>query len=117
MLLGEGLGTCMLSPMQKALQRITLETEKLVGKAINRVWPLYQKYNERFPGGRLQPKGAPAPLLRKKERTSPQLGWPRRTESFGPHCVKGARDSVLSGAEDLKAIVACKPGEIEAAIP
>ena len=116
MALGTDLGTCMLSPMQKALQRITLETEKLVGKAVNRVWPLYQKYNERFPGGRLQPKWAPAPLLRKKERTAPQLGWPRRTDSLCPRCVKEVRDAVLSGAEDLRAFVEGNPGEIKADI-
>src|ERR1700753_2983253 len=97
---------CMLSPiMQKALQRLTLETEKLVGKAVNRVWPFYQKYNERFPGNRLQPKWAPAPLLRKKERTKPELGWPRRTDSLCPACVKEVRSAVLSGAEDLRAFV------------
>src|SRR6478735_12364213 len=102
--------------MQKALDRITLETEKLVGKAVNRVWPLYQKYNERFPGGRLQPKRAPAPLLRKKERTAPQLGWPRRTDSLCPRCVKEVRDAVLSGAEDLREFVEGNPGEIKADI-
>src|SRR6187402_2461171 len=102
--------------MQKALERITLETEKLVGKAVNRVWPLYQKYNERFPGGRLQPKWAPAPLLRKKERTAPQLGWPRRTDSLCPRCVKEVRDAVLSGAEDLREFVEGNPGEIKADI-
>ncbi|HYQ27681.1 MAG TPA: radical SAM protein, partial [Polyangiaceae bacterium] len=102
--------------MQKALERITLETEKLVGKAVNRVWPLYQKYNEHFPGGRLQPKWAPAPLLRKKERTAPQLGWPRRTDSLCPRCVKEVRDAVLSGAEDLREFVEGNPGEIKADI-
>ena len=102
--------------MSKALDRITLETEKLVGKAVNRVWPLYQKYNERFPGGRLQPKWAPAPLLRKKERTAPQLGWPRRTDSLCPRCVKEVRDAVLSGAEDLREFVEGNPGEIKADI-
>ncbi len=106
----------MLPFMQKALQRITLETEKLVGKAVNRVWPLYQMYNERFPGGRLQPKWAPAPLLRKKERTAPQLGWPRRTDSLCPRCVKEVRDAVLSGAEDLRSFVEGNPGEIKADI-
>src|SRR6187402_2202855 len=102
--------------MQKALERITLETEKLVGKAVNRVWPLYQKYNERFPGGRLQPKWAPAPLLRKKERTAPQLGWPRRTDSLCPRCVKEVRDAVLSSTENLREFVKGNPGEIKADI-
>jgi len=105
---------CLIMPT--ALDRLTLEAEKLASKAVNRVWPVYQKYNERFPGGRFQPKWAPAPLLRKAERSKPQLGWPRRTDSLCPRCVKEVRDAVLSGAEDLREFVEGNPGEIKADI-
>ena len=38
-----------------------------------------------------QPKWAPAPLLKSRERTQPQLGWPRTTDSLCPTCVREAR--------------------------
>jgi uncharacterized radical SAM superfamily Fe-S cluster-containing enzyme len=86
------------------------------GLAANALWPLFKAYGERFPGAPFQPPWAPAPLLRKKDRTSPPLGWPRRTDSLCPVCVREARARVLSGAVDLPAFVAENPGEIAAEI-
>jgi hypothetical protein len=86
------------------------------GLAANALWPLFKAYGERFPGAPFQPPWAPAPLLRKKDRTSPPLGWPRRTDSLCPVCVREARARVLSGAVDLPAFVAENPGEIPADI-
>ena len=37
--------------------------------------------------------GRPAPLLKSRERTSPQLGWPRTTDSLCPTCVRETRDA------------------------
>ena len=50
----------------------------------NTLWPLVRAYNRRFERPSPQPKWAPAPLLKKRERTSPQLGWPRETDSLCP---------------------------------
>jgi 7,8-dihydro-6-hydroxymethylpterin dimethyltransferase len=102
--------------MQTALQRLTLQTEKLLGKAANAVWPLYCAYNERLPGPSFQPRWAPAPLIRKKQRTFPTLGWPRTTDSLCPECVKEVRGAVLSGAKDLSEYIHGRPGEIKAQI-
>ncbi len=65
-------------------------------------------------GKAVHPKWAPAPLLRKRQRTSPPLGWPRQTDSLCPECTKEARAKVLSGAQDLEAFIAANPGEIRA---
>jgi 7,8-dihydro-6-hydroxymethylpterin dimethyltransferase len=88
----------------------------MLGSAANAVWPLLRVYGERFPGVARQPGWAPAPLQRKKDRTFPPLGWPRRTDSLCPVCVREARTAVLSGKLELTAFVAETPGEISAEI-
>jgi uncharacterized radical SAM superfamily Fe-S cluster-containing enzyme len=67
-------------------------------------------------GAPIQPKWAPAPLLRKQQRTFPTLGWPRQTDSLCPECTKEARGKVLSGDLDLDAFIAENPGAIRAQI-
>ena len=62
------------------------------------------------------PKWAPAPLLKTRERTFPPLGWPRETDSLCPGCVKEARAAVLEGRADVRSLVEGKPGEIRARI-
>ena len=49
------------------------------------------------PAKSFQPKWADAPLLKSHERTSPQLGWPRTTDSLCPTCVRETREAILSG--------------------
>ena len=87
-----------------------------VGLVANAVWPLLLAYGERFPGAPFQPRWAPAPLQRKKDRTFPPLGWPRRTDSLCPVCVREARSAVLSGSVDWAGFIAQNPGEISADI-
>jgi uncharacterized radical SAM superfamily Fe-S cluster-containing enzyme len=87
-----------------------------VGLAANAVWPLFKAYAERFPRAPFHPRWAPAPLQRKKDRSSPPLGWPRRTDSLCPVCVREARAAVLSGKLELDAFVAENPGAIPAEI-
>src|SRR5215813_5726698 len=86
------------------------------GLAANALWPLVLAYGERFPRAPFQPRWAPAPLQRKKDRTSPPLGWPRRTDSLCPVCVREARTAVLSGKLELDAFIAENPGAIPAEI-
>ena len=45
-------------------------------------WPAVQVINRHFEGGTFQPKWAPAPLLKQRQRSKPQFGWPRRTDCF-----------------------------------
>lgn len=80
------------------------------------LWPLLERYAERREAEPIQPKWAPAPLIRKRERTFPTLGWPRTTDSLCPDCTKEARAKVLGGEQDLAAFIASNPGEIPAQI-
>jgi tetraether lipid synthase len=82
----------------------------------NSVWPLVRAYNTRFQRPSPHPAWAPAPLLKKRERTFPPLGWPRETDSLCPRCVKEARDSILDGETDVRVLIDGKPGEIRAKI-
>src|SRR5262249_15526378 len=59
---------------------------------------------------------APAPLLKRRERSFPPLGWPRETDSLCPACVKDVRTEILAGERDIRALIDGKPGEIKARI-
>src|SRR5258706_7767183 len=107
-------------PQKIARNSRRVSAERLAGRAAaraaNAVWPLVEQYSARFPGGPIQPKWAPAPLVRGKERTFPTLGWPRRTDSLCPECVKEVRAEVLSGKRNLEEFIRSHPGEIKADI-
>jgi uncharacterized radical SAM superfamily Fe-S cluster-containing enzyme len=90
--------------------------EKAATKTANAAWPVVQFINSKFESKAFQPKWAPAPLLKSKERTMPVLGWPRSTDSLCPTCVKETRELVLSGKRDLSFLTQDKPGEIKAQI-
>ncbi len=94
----------------------TRAVERTAAKAASKAWPLVQYLNKRFEGKAVQPKWAPAPLLKSKERTFPQLGWPRQTDSLCPVCVKETRTAILSGKKQLSELIDGKPGEIKAEI-
>ncbi|HEY8038440.1 MAG TPA: radical SAM protein [Polyangiaceae bacterium] len=55
-------------------------------------------------------------MPKRRERTFPQLGWPRETDSLCPRCVKEVRTQILSGERALSSLVDGKPGEIRARI-
>src|SRR4051812_12950724 len=80
------------------------------------LWPAFQAINRRFEGAAFQPKWAPAPLLKSHERSMPQLGWPRTTDSLCPTCVKEARTRILSGEQAVESLVNERIGEIKADI-
>src|SRR5580700_10079365 len=84
--------------------------------AANALWPAVRAYNMRFERPSPRPKWAPAPLLKRRERTFPELGWPRETDSLCPRCVKEARTAILDGSADLRLLVEGRPGEVRARI-
>ena len=92
----------------------------LIGQGVSALasltWNGLQAINRRFPEGIVHPKWAPAPLLKTRERTFPQLGWPRTTDSLCPGCVKEVRQKILEGEMDYRVLVDGNPGEIEARI-
>jgi 7,8-dihydro-6-hydroxymethylpterin dimethyltransferase len=79
-------------------------------------WPAFQAINRQIPSHTFQPKWAPAPLLKSNERSKPQLGWPRTTDSLCPTCVREARARILSGAQEISSLVDGHVGEIKAHI-
>jgi uncharacterized radical SAM superfamily Fe-S cluster-containing enzyme len=101
------------SSLRKDVERVV---ERVLSGSARLAWPAVRRFNERFAGAALHPKWAPAPLQRKKERTFPQLGWPRETDSLCPRCVKEVRTQVLSGERDLSTLIDGKPGEVRATI-
>ncbi len=85
--------------------------------AATAIWPLVRAYNATFERPSPQPKWAPAPLLKRRERTFPQLGWPRETDSLCPRCVKEVRTAILDGERGpVDARRRASPGEIRARI-
>jgi 7,8-dihydro-6-hydroxymethylpterin dimethyltransferase len=79
-------------------------------------WPLIARYNRRFERPSVQPGWAPAPLIKRRARTFPPLGWPRTTDSLCPRCVKETRTEILDGKRSLLELIDGKPGEIKAEI-
>src|SRR5438132_11757682 len=96
--------------------RVSRVIEAAASSLANLGWSGFQAVNRRIVGGSFQPPWAPQPLLKSTERTSPQLGWPRTTDSLCPTCVREARTKILSGNVDLEAITASHVGEIKAQI-
>ena len=88
----------------------------LVRIAANALWPLVRAYNTRFERRSPRPKWAPAPLLKRRDRTFPPLGWPRETDSLCPQCVIEVRAAILEGRADVRMLVEGKPGEVRATI-
>src|SRR5688500_15419980 len=96
---------------------ITRHLEKVATKVADKAWPVVvEKLNDTFEGEAFQPKWAPAPLLKSKERSFPTLGWPRETDSLCPKCVKETREAILSGQKDISYLIEGKPGEIKSQI-
>ena len=90
--------------------------ERLASGAAKAAWPWVQRLNKAVEREAPQPAWAPSPLLKRRERTFPTLGWPRETDSLCPSCVKEVRSEILSGKRALSELVTGKPGEIKARI-
>jgi uncharacterized radical SAM superfamily Fe-S cluster-containing enzyme len=104
------------SNRRSALRRTTRLLETALSRAARAVWPGVQRFNRSFERPAVHPPWAPGPLLKRRDRSHPALGWPRETDSLCPGCVKEVRAAVLSGARDLRSLVDGKPGEIRARI-
>jgi len=73
----------------------------------------FNKYN---PRPAFTPRWSDKPLLKSWEKTKPQLGFPRETDSLCPGCVKEARERIVNGEQDWKSLLTEKVGEIKARI-
>jgi hypothetical protein len=80
-------------------------------------WAGFQAVNTRVPESPSpSPAWAPGPLLKSHERSKPQLGWPRETDSLCPRCVIDTRNAILRGERDLAELVDGHVGEVKAHI-
>src|SRR5207249_10036199 len=99
---------------------LPMRVNRLVGASASAVanvaWHTFQSVNKLFAEGSFQAKWAPARLLKTRERSFPQLGFPRKTDSLCPRCVKEVRDLIIQGEIDWHILVDGKPGEIQATI-
>jgi uncharacterized radical SAM superfamily Fe-S cluster-containing enzyme len=87
----------------------------LVGAA-KIAWPALQLINRHIESRPFHPDWAPAPLMRSAQRSKPQLGWPRTTDSLCPTCVRETRARILSGEQAIDSLINEHVGEIKAQI-
>jgi len=73
----------------------------------------FNKYN---PSPTFTPRWSDQPLLKSWQKTKPQLGFPRETDSLCPTCVKEARERIISGEQDWQSLLTEKVGEVKARI-
>src|SRR5712692_6029071 len=85
-------------------------------KAAGVTFDTIQFFNRRNPNPSFTPKWSDKPLLKSWEKTKPTLGWPRKTDSLCPDCVKEARQAIFDGKKDWRDLMSEKVGEIKAEI-
>jgi hypothetical protein len=107
----------MLAHMEDTVRRtgLMVKVESLLAASARTAWPWVERWSKSKAAPVRNPSWAPSPLSEKK-RTFPKLGWPRRTDSLCPACVKDARNAVLSGVRSVSSLLDENPGEIPADI-
>jgi uncharacterized radical SAM superfamily Fe-S cluster-containing enzyme len=90
--------------------------EKGLAVAANGAWQIFSRVNKINQNPSFTPKWSEKPLQKSWEKTKPQLGWPRQTDSLCPTCVREARQAILDGTRPLETLLNEKVGEIKATI-
>jgi uncharacterized radical SAM superfamily Fe-S cluster-containing enzyme len=94
---------------------LAVHAESFLVRGAAALWPRVERWTRALPREDRQREWAPS-SLGKKTRSFPTLGWPRRTDSLCPACVKDARAAILGGHADVSSLVNESPGEIPADI-
>jgi 7,8-dihydro-6-hydroxymethylpterin dimethyltransferase len=97
-------------------QRLMKYVDQAVCSTATAVFDTVQFFNKYRPGPTFTPKWSDKPLLKSWQKTKPQLGWPRQTDSLCPECVKEARAKIMNGDENWRSLLTEKTGEIKANI-
>jgi 7,8-dihydro-6-hydroxymethylpterin dimethyltransferase len=97
-------------------QRLWKYVDQAVCSTAGVVFDGVQFFNKYRPGKTFTPKWSDKPLLKSYQKTKPQLGWPRQTDSLCPECVKEAREKIMNGGDDWKTLLTEKTGEVKANI-
>jgi uncharacterized radical SAM superfamily Fe-S cluster-containing enzyme len=90
--------------------------DQAISSTAGLVFNTIQFFNKYHPGPTFIPRWSDKPLLKSWQKTKPELGWPRRTDSLCPQCVKEAREKLLSGEQNWQTLLTEKVGEIKATI-
>ena len=96
--------------------RLIKRAEKGLTLAAGGLHDVIQSVNKYKPNPSFTPKWSDKPLLKSWQKSKPTLGWPRTTDSLCPNCVIEARESILSGKQDVSVLINEKVGEIKAQI-
>src|SRR5512132_1096308 len=96
--------------------RLMKRAEKGLTLAAGGIHDVIQSVNKYKPNPSFTPKWSDKPLLKSWQKSKPTLGWPRTTDSLCPNCVIEARESILSGKQDVSVLINEKVGEIKAQI-
>src|SRR5215216_4436728 len=90
--------------------------ERGLSFAANGMWHVFNTANQIKQNPSFTPRWSDKPLLKSYEKTKPTLGWPRKTDSLCPTCVREARQAILDGKQDVSVLLNDKPGEIKAQV-
>jgi len=96
--------------------RLIKRAEKGLTMAAGGLHDVIQSVNKYKPNPSFTPKWSDKPLLKSWQKSKPTLGWPRTTDSLCPNCVIEARESIISGKQDVSVLINEKVGEIKAQI-
>ncbi|MDX1744645.1 MAG: radical SAM protein, partial [Halobacteriales archaeon] len=88
----------------------------VVASTASLVFDGIQLVNRYRPNPSFTPKWSDKPLLKSWEKSKPNLGFPRETDSLCPRCVIEARERIIEGEQDYQVLVNEKVGEIKAEI-
>jgi uncharacterized radical SAM superfamily Fe-S cluster-containing enzyme len=97
-------------------QRLLKYVDQAVCSTATVVFDTVQFFNKYRPGPTFIPKWSDKPLLKSWQKTKPQLGWPRQTDSLCPECVKEARAKIMTGDDNWQSLLSEKTGEVKANI-
>src|SRR5271157_3114302 len=97
-------------------QRLMKVVDQAVCSTATVVFDTVQFFNKYRPGQTFIPRWSDKPLLKSWQKTKPELGWPRQTDSLCPECVKEAREKILNGAQNWQTLLTEKTGEVKANI-
>src|SRR5437764_222971 len=87
------------APRRKSMHALAKYFEKGLTIAANAAWQIFSELNTIRPNKSFTPQWSDKPLLKSYQKTRPTLGWPRRTDSLCPGCVKDARQNILDAID------------------
>ena len=85
-----------------------------IQKTADVLWDFARAVDRRFEERSFQPKWAPAPLLKQREKTFPPLGFPARPTRSARAASRRSGPRSCPASVDWKVLIEGNPGEIKA---